>query len=709
MNVLEGLNPEQEQAVKHFKGPLLILAGAGSGKTRVLTHRIAYLIEEYGVNPWNILAITFTNKAAGEMRERVDNIVTSGAEYIWVSTFHSACVRILRRHIEALGYSRSFTIYDADDQRTLMRDILKYLQLDPKKFKERSVLGAISSAKDEMITPEEYERRAAGDYLKEIYARAYREYEKRLRDSNALDFDDLIVKTIQLLQDNPEILDYYQNRFRYIMVDEYQDTNTAQFELVRLLADSTGEDGRREQNLCVVGDDDQSIYRFRGATIENILNFERIFPGTKTIRLEQNYRSTSNILNAANCVIQHNTERKGKTLWTDNGEGDKVVTDHFEVVEQVHDCRVLFEQLQSSLSSTWDHYFSEASIYYAENGNLDIPRRYKTPMGLSLGAWLQMQRQIRSGKCTGSLTEQQIERLDSIGMRWDSYNDLAWTRGLAAAEQYYAKHGDLLVPVGWVTDDGFLLGTWVCNRRAEKAAGKLDDDKIEELENIGMVWDAFSEKWERGFAAAAQYYAEHGNLVMPVSYTTKNGLRLGVWVRNQKQTYANGTLQQEKAARLEDIGIRWKQNNYDFQWSEAYAAAKRYFEEYGSLNVPIAYTTADGIALGKWVARQQYARNNPGKSNCKLTPERVALLDKIGMQWEKPDPWQHRYELAQDYLQEHGNLLIPAKYKTDDGIWLGRWLYEQKVLLRKQSPKLNADKIDKLRKLLGEELAEKVG
>ena len=263
MNVLEGLNPEQEQAVKHFKGPLLILAGAGSGKTRVLTHRIAYLIEEYGVNPWNILAITFTNKAAGEMRERVDNIVTSGAEYIWVSTFHSACVRILRRHIEALGYSRSFTIYDADDQRTLMRDILKYLQLDPKKFKERSVLGAISSAKDEMITPEEYERRAAGDYLKEIYARAYREYEKRLRDSNALDFDDLIVKTIQLLQDNPEILDYYQNRFRYIMVDEYQDTNTAQFELVRLLADSTGEDGRREQNLCVVGDDDQSIYKFR--------------------------------------------------------------------------------------------------------------------------------------------------------------------------------------------------------------------------------------------------------------------------------------------------------------------------------------------------------------------------------------------------------------------------------------------------------------
>lgn len=323
MNVLEGLNPEQEQAVKHFKGPLLILAGAGSGKTRVLTHRIAYLIEEYGVNPWNILAITFTNKAAGEMRERVDNIVTSGAEYIWVSTFHSACVRILRRHIEALGYSRSFTIYDADDQRTLMRDILKYLQLDPKKFKERSVLGAISSAKDEMITPEEYERRAAGDYLKEIYARAYREYEKRLRDSNALDFDDLIVKTIQLLQDNPEILDYYQNRFRYIMVDEYQDTNTVQFQLVRLLAG-------KYRNLCVVGDDDQSIYKFRGANIRNILDFEHEFSDACVIKLEQNYRSTGNILNAANRVIANNKGRKEKTLWTANGEGELVHLRQFD-------------------------------------------------------------------------------------------------------------------------------------------------------------------------------------------------------------------------------------------------------------------------------------------------------------------------------------------------------------------------------------------
>mgnify|MGYP000653896866 FL=1 len=392
-----------------------------------------------------------------------------------------------------------------------------------------------------------------------------------------------------------------------------------------------------------------------------------------------------------------------------NGESDKVVTDRFEVVEQVHDCRVLFEQLQSSLSSTWDHYFSEASIYYAEHGNLDIPRRYKTPMGLSLGAWLQIQRQVRSGKRAGSLTQQQIERLDSIGMRWDNYSDLAWTKGYEEAEQYYAKHRNLMVPANWKTADGYPLGRWISNKRTEKLAGRLDEEKITSLEQVGMVWDAFSEKWERGFAAAAQYYAEHGNLIMPVTYTTKDGLRLGVWLRNQKQTYANGTLQQEKAARLEGIGIRWEQNNYDFQWSEAYAAAKLYFEEYGNLNVPIAYTTADGIALGKWVARQQYAHNNPCKSNCKLTPERVALLDKVGMQWEKPDPWQHRYDLAQDYLQEHGDLLIPAKYKTDDGIWLGRWLYEQKVLLRKQSPKLNAEQIDKLRKLLGVEPAEKAG
>ena len=324
MHILEGLNPEQEKAVKHFKGPLLILAGAGSGKTRVLTHRIAYLIQEYGVNPWNILALTFTNKAAGEMRERVDTIVGEHAEDIWVSTFHSTCVRILRRHIEALGYERSFTIYDSDDQRALMRDIMKYLQLDPKKFKERTILGAISSAKDELITPEQYEMRAQGDYTKEIYARCYREYEKRLHDSNAVDFDDLICKTIQLFTENDDILSYYQNRFRYIMVDEYQDTNTAQFRLISLMASTRDDDGTVLHNLCVVGDDDQSIYKFRGANIYNILNFESQYPEAKVIKLEENYRSTQNILDAANAVIKNNSIRKDKALWTQKPKGDSI-------------------------------------------------------------------------------------------------------------------------------------------------------------------------------------------------------------------------------------------------------------------------------------------------------------------------------------------------------------------------------------------------
>lgn len=324
MQILEGLNKEQEKAVRHFKGPLLILAGAGSGKTRVLTHRIAYLIQEYRVNPWNILALTFTNKAAGEMRERVDQIVGEHADEIWVSTFHSTCVRILRRHIEALGYERSFTIYDGDDQRTLMRDILKYLQLDPKKFKERTILSAISSAKDELISPEQYELRAQGDYTKEIYSRCYREYEKRLRDSNALDFDDLICKTIQLFEENEEVLSYYRLRFRYIMVDEYQDTNTAQFRLISLLANTPDDDGSILHNLCVVGDDDQSIYKFRGANIYNILNFESQYPEANVIKLEENYRSTQNILDAANAVIRNNSVRKDKALWTEKPKGDAI-------------------------------------------------------------------------------------------------------------------------------------------------------------------------------------------------------------------------------------------------------------------------------------------------------------------------------------------------------------------------------------------------
>ncbi len=323
MSIYDMLNKEQKEAVFHTEGPLLILAGAGSGKTRVLTHRIAYLIDEKGVNPWNILAITFTNKAAGEMRERVDRIVGFGSESIWVSTFHSTCVRILRRHIERLGYSTNFTIYDADDQKTLMKDVCRQLQIDTKIYKERSLLAAISSAKDEMISPDAFELNAAGDYHKQKIAKVYREYEKQLRSNNALDFDDLLVKTVQLLQTQPDVLEYYQERFRYIMVDEYQDTNTVQFKLISILA-------KKYRNLCVVGDDDQSIYKFRGANIKNILNFENVFEDAKVIKLEQNYRSTENILNAANGVIRNNYGRKDKALWTENGVGDKIVFQQFD-------------------------------------------------------------------------------------------------------------------------------------------------------------------------------------------------------------------------------------------------------------------------------------------------------------------------------------------------------------------------------------------
>lgn len=307
--LLAGLNDKQKEAVLHFEGPLLILAGAGSGKTRVLTHRIAYLIEEHQVPPYHILALTFTNKAANEMRERVNNIIEYGAGSIWVSTFHSTCVRILRRFIDHLGYDNAFTIYDSDDQKSLMKDICKQLNIDTKKYKERTFLNAISSAKDELKTPEQYADEVAKEYNKKIFGRVYKEYQKRLKQNNALDFDDLIMLTVQLFRQNAEILNHYQERFPFILVDEYQDTNTAQFTLLSLLAS-------RYQNLCVVGDDDQSIYRFRGANIHNILNFEKNFPATKVIRLEQNYRSTKNILAAASGVIKHNSMRKEKTLWT---------------------------------------------------------------------------------------------------------------------------------------------------------------------------------------------------------------------------------------------------------------------------------------------------------------------------------------------------------------------------------------------------------
>ena len=319
----ENMNEMQMQAVVQTEGPVLVLAGAGSGKTRVLTHRVAYLIEEKGVDPYHIMAITFTNKAAEEMRERIKDIVEYGAESIWVSTFHSACVRILRRFIHRIGFETNFTIYDADDQKQLMKDICKRLQIDTKLYKEKFFLSKISHAKDELIGPERYQANAAEDYEKQKIAQVYTEYQQMLYKNNALDFDDLIMKTVELFLADREVLDYYQERLHYIMVDEYQDTNTAQFNLIRLLAS-------KYENLCVVGDDDQSIYKFRGANIQNILNFEQYFPNAVVIKLEQNYRSTQNILNAANAVIANNYGRKEKALWTQNDGGDKVQFRQFE-------------------------------------------------------------------------------------------------------------------------------------------------------------------------------------------------------------------------------------------------------------------------------------------------------------------------------------------------------------------------------------------
>ena len=320
MNSLEGLNPQQQEAVLCTEGPLLILAGAGSGKTRVLTHRIACLIEEKGVKPWNIMAITFTNKAAGEMKERVEKTVSFGADSIWVSTFHSSCVRILRRYIDRIGYGTNFTIYDTDDSKAVVKEVCKSLNIDSKLYKERMLLSAISAAKNKNITAEEYQEEDS--WNGKTIARVYKEYQSRLRKNNALDFDDLLMKTVELFETCPEVLEYYQERFRYLMVDEYQDTNLVQFRFISLLA-------AKYRNLCVVGDDDQSIYKFRGADIKNILEFEHVFPDARVIRLEQNYRSTQNILDAANEVIRNNSQRKEKTLWTDNEKGKQVAFRQF--------------------------------------------------------------------------------------------------------------------------------------------------------------------------------------------------------------------------------------------------------------------------------------------------------------------------------------------------------------------------------------------
>lgn len=317
-NLLEKLNSVQREAVTHTEGPLLVLAGAGSGKTRVLTYRIAYLIQEKKVAPENILAITFTNKAAAEMKTRLETLVGETAAYIWARTFHSACVRFLRRDIDRIGYSRDFTIYDTAEQKAILREAVKALNLDDKTYSVSACMQNISSAKNDGVEPEEYKKLYQGNYRMEGFARVYAYYQKQLEKYNALDFDDLLRLTVELFRRCPEVLEYYRKKFQYIHIDEYQDTNAVQYQLVSLLAE-------KHRNLCVVGDEDQSIYKFRGADIRNILQFEKTFPDAKTIRLEQNYRSTQNILDAANAVIMHNTERLGKRLWTDNGEGSKLI------------------------------------------------------------------------------------------------------------------------------------------------------------------------------------------------------------------------------------------------------------------------------------------------------------------------------------------------------------------------------------------------
>ncbi|OTN91399.1 DNA helicase PcrA [Enterococcus faecium] len=351
--LLNGMNPRQKEAVLHTDGPLLLMAGAGSGKTRVLTHRIAYLIEEKEVNPWNILAITFTNKAAKEMKERVNAILASGGEDVWVSTFHSMCVRILRRDVDFIGYNRNFTIIDSSEQLTLMKRILKELNIDPKKYDPRNILGTISQAKNSLQTPQDFAK-MQGSYYEEIAAKCYAAYQKELQYNQCMDFDDLIMNTIRLFEEHPDSLTYYQNKFHYIHVDEYQDTNHAQYTLVNLLAG-------RFRNLCVVGDADQSIYGWRGADMQNILDFEKDYPDAAVILLEQNYRSTKNILSAANQVIENNSNRKPKNLWTENKEGNKIT--YYRADNERDETRFIVDRMQEEIRSNHRNYGDFAILY----------------------------------------------------------------------------------------------------------------------------------------------------------------------------------------------------------------------------------------------------------------------------------------------------------------------------------------------------------
>lgn len=397
-----------------------------------------------------------------------------------------------------------------------------------------------------------------------------------------------------------------------------------------------------------------------------------------------------------------------------NGEGSKIVTEHFEVIEQVQDCRVLFERLQASLSSTWDHYFSEASIYYAEHRNLRVPVDYATSAGLHLGTWVQLQRLIRNGKRMGSLTEAQIRRLDNIGMIWDDRAEFAWKRGLEHAKAYFEEQGNLLVPAKYKAKDDFALGHWILTKRKDRSNGRMTEEEIRQLDALGMAWNAVSAKWERGYAEAAAYYEQYADLEVPTKYITESGLKLGVWISYQKDAYQKGLLSTEQIRRLEQIGMNWGERNYR-RWMEQYHAAERYYQVHGDLDVPANYVTEDGIKLGKWIATLRHARKKQTDVRTKLTPERIAMLDTIGMQWVKPtakaktvrlsreEQWEARLECVKVYQKEHGNLDIPAKYKTDDGFWLGRWWYLQKKMLREEPGKLRLEQTEKLEEVLERE------
>lgn len=343
--------------------------------------------------------------------------------------------------------------------------------------------------------------------------------------------------------------------------------------------------------------------------------------------------------------LQNEMQEAVRRLYA-NGEGDKVVTERFEVIEQVQDCRVLFERLQASLSSSWEHYFSEASIYYAEHGDLNVPKRYTTPGGLSLGVWLITQRRVREGQIQGDLTQQQIARLDSIGMVWGNRKEIAWQHGFEAAKKYHDTYGDLLVAGKYVDPEGYPLGQWILKTRQQKLNGCLKEERIAQLDEIGMVWSIFDAKWEKAYALAVAYYEENGNLNIPRSYVTAAGERLGVWLANQQWSYPKGKLTEEQIERLNRIGMYWGNRN-DRQWNQGYQEAKRYFEAHGDLRVPVNYVSPEGYALGKWVKRQRYTRLNPEKSGAVLTEERIAKLDEIGMRWDKSNPEYSPKQAAQ--------------------------------------------------------------